>query len=130
MLSDIKYGLLSHFLARGPLATEVRPSTLVSLVDFHYAVIVNDRGRLGVRLVGGGVGLAVIADELEAADHLANGEEAQALSEEDTSSGDLCPGDVADVLEGSASLGEERAGLDGLHEVLEVGLEGRDGAIR
>ena len=80
--------------------------------------------------MGGSVGLAVVTDELEAADHLANGEEAEALSEENTSSGDLCPGDVADVLEGSASLGEERAGLDGLHEVLEVGLEGRDGAIR
>lgn len=84
---------------------------------------------VGSRLVGGGVGVAVVADELEAADHLADGEEAEALSEEDTSSGDLCPGDVTDVLEGSTGLGEERAGLDGLHEVLEVGLEGRDGAI-
>lgn len=73
------------------------------------------------------MGLAVVADELETADHLADGEEAEALSEENTSSGDLCPGDVADVLEGSASLGEERAGLDGLDEVLKVGLEGGDG---
>lgn len=79
--------------------------------------------------MGGGVGLAVVADELHPADHLADGEKAEALSEENTSSGDLCPGDVADVLEGSTGVGKERAGLDGLDKVLEVGLEGRDGAV-
>lgn len=37
----------------------------------------------------GGGGLAVVADKLEAADHLANGEETQALSGDDTADGIL-----------------------------------------
>ena len=35
------------------------------------------------------VDLAVVANQLEPADHLANGEEAQALGEHDAASGDL-----------------------------------------
>ena len=43
--------------------------------------------------------LAVVADELEAADHLANGEEAEALGEDDTASGELGGVEVAGLLE-------------------------------
>lgn len=43
--------------------------------------------------------LAVVADNLEAADHLADGEEAEALSEDDAAGDELGGADVADGLE-------------------------------
>lgn len=71
--------------------------------------------------------LAAVANQLESANHLANGEEAEALGEDDTTSSDLdtaeIPGLVEEVLGGL----KEGPVLDGLQCVLVVGLEGRDG---
>ena len=73
--------------------------------------------------------LAAVANQLESANHLANGEEAEALGEDDTTSSDLdtveIPGLVEEVLGGL----KEGPVLDGLQCVLVVGLEGRDGAV-
>lgn len=44
--------------------------------------------------------LAVVSDKLEAANHLANGEETQHLSEQDSSADNLCGGDVTDLVDG------------------------------
>lgn len=74
----------------------------------------------------------VVPDNLESANHLAHGEETEELGDEDAAGSDLCPGEVAHLLgvEGLGELGEEGAGgLELLPEVLEVCLEGRDGAI-
>jgi hypothetical protein len=72
--------------------------------------------------------LAVVADNLEAADHLADGEEAEALGEDDAAGDELGGADVADGLEDGLGGLEEAAGLDGSPGVLVVGLEGGDGA--
>lgn len=83
----------------------------------------------------GSVGLAVVADDLEAADHLADGEEAEALGSDDgtggQSSGVDARGNVGglDGSRGGRGGAEEAAGvLDGVQGSLEVGLEGGDGA--
>lgn len=72
-------------------------------------------------------GLATVADELEAANHLADGEETEDLGEDDAASDELGSSDAADGLEESA--GRDGAVADGLEEVLVVGLEGGDGAV-
>lgn len=72
-------------------------------------------------------GLATVADELEAANHLADGEETEELGEDDTTSDELGSTNAADGLEESA--GRDGAGADGLEDVLVVGLEGGDGAV-
>lgn len=72
-------------------------------------------------------GLATVADELEAANHLADGEETEEFGEDDAASDDLGSTDAADGLEESA--GRDGAGADGLEDVLVVGLEGGDGAV-
>lgn len=85
-------------------------------------------------MVGSGR-LAMVTDQLESADHLANGEEAQALGRQDTTSHQLCPGDVAHRGSGRAGRGggllrvlEQRARvLESLEEGLPVGLERREG---
>ena len=73
------------------------------------------------------MGLAVVTNELEPANHLADGEEAEKLSQQDAASDDLRPRDVAHLL-GVERLGEgldESGGvLQLLPKVLEVGLEG------
>lgn len=69
-------------------------------------------------------GLAVVPDKLEAADHLADGKEADALSEDNTTSDDLGSADVAGALENGLRRLEEASGLDGSPDVLVVGLEG------
>lgn len=90
-----------------------------------------------------GTSLAVVADELEAADHLANGEEAEALGGDDTDGDKRRRVDAAEALGSSSGLlgrglssglgglgggAEEGAGvLGGLESVLGVGLEGGDG---
>lgn len=97
------------------------------------------------RLVSG-VGLAVVADELEAANHLTDGEEAEALGRDDAASDEGSLVQVAEALEdgggllggrgggGRGSLGggvEEGAGvLEGLSGVAEVALEGGQGTGR
>lgn len=75
-------------------------------------------------------GLAVVADELEAADHLADGEEADALGEDDAAGGELGGAEVAGLGEEVLGRGEDGAVLDGLPEVLVVGLDVGDGAVR
>lgn len=55
----------------------------------------------------------MVANELEPADHLADGEEAQALGQDHAASRHLCPRDVAGLL-GVGRLkqaGEEGAGV-------------------
>lgn len=87
-----------------------------------------------LRLVVGSVGLAVVADDLEAANHLADGEETEALGGDDGTGGDGsgvdARGQVGGLSSGSGRGGaEEAAGvLEGVHGSLEVGLEGGDGA--
>lgn len=91
-------------------------------------------------------GLAVVADHLHAADHLADGEEAEDLGDDDASGRQLGAVDVAGLLQqgggllggllgglgrGGLGLAEERARvLQPLPQGLEVGLEGREGATR
>lgn len=72
--------------------------------------------------------LAAVADELEATNHLADGEETKALGEDDTASSELGSANVADLLEESLGRAQDGAGLDGSEQVLVVGLEGGDGA--
>ncbi len=80
----------------------------------------------------------MVPDQLESANHLANGEEAQALGEEDTASRQLCLVEIPYPLQcrlgRGAGLGrclEESAGVSRLlEEALEVGLEGGNGPVR
>lgn len=71
----------------------------------------------------------MVADQLEPANHLANGEETKALGEDDTAGGELGGTDVADALEDGSGGLEEAAGLDGPPDVLVVALEGGNGAF-
>lgn len=75
-------------------------------------------------------GLAAVPDELEAADHLANGEEADELGGDDTCGGELGAGDVPDVVDNGLGGLEEAAGAEGGPDVLVEGLEGGDGTRR
>lgn len=91
-------------------------------------------------LVVGGSRLAVVADQLEPADHLPHGEEAEALRGDDAASNQLSPRDVAGLLQyrgglrcglGCCPLGtlEQGGGVTQLlPSVLEVCLEGGGGA--
>jgi hypothetical protein len=78
------------------------------------------------------VHLAAVPDELEAANHFADGEEAEALGEQDAAGGRLGSCDVAQLL-GVGGLDDavEEPGrvLELLDQVLVVGLEGLEGAI-
>lgn len=79
-------------------------------------------------VVGGG--LAVVADELEAANHLSDGEESEALCENDAAGDELSSADVANALDGGAGGLENATGPDGLPDVLVVCLEGGDGTAQ
>ena len=84
--------------------------------------------------------LAVVADDLESANHLSNGEEAEALSEDDSAGEELGTGQIPRLLQNRSWLRGRlrRSLLGGLEEgagvphllpyVLEVYLEGRGGA--
>lgn len=68
-------------------------------------------------------GVASVADQLHAAQHLADGEEAEDLAEDDEAGDELHVGEVAQG--GNGRLGEEGGGvLHVLDELLVVGLEG------
>lgn len=83
--------------------------------------------RVVVLVVGD---LAVVADELEAADHLANGEEAETLGRNNAAGSQLRRADTQSALDEGLG-GADAAGLDGLVEVLVEVLEGggRAGAL-
>lgn len=90
-----------------------------TLLDRHSSVVSSVR-------------LAVVPNQLEPANHLADGEEAEQLGHEHTASRELHPRHVPDLLGvgGLQEVREEGAGrLQLLPEVLEVGLEGRNGTV-
>ena len=72
-------------------------------------------------------GLSAVANQLESANHLTNGEEAEALSKYDTASSQLTRGQAADLLDEVLRRPEDGAALDGLPQGLVVALEGGDG---
>lgn len=80
----------------------------------------------GHRLVVGS--LAVVANELEAAEHLTNGEEAEALSKDDTASSKLRSTDAAKLLEELLGRGDQGAGAETVPEGLVERLEGGERA--
>lgn len=71
--------------------------------------------------------LAVVADQLEAANHLADGEEAEALSEDDAAGGQLGVADIPGLLDEGLGRLQDAAVLDRPPQVLVVGLEGSRG---
>lgn len=83
--------------------------------------------------------LAVVSNQLEAADDLAHGEEAEDLGEQDAAAHDLGRRDVPEALEslcrggdgrgcGGGRLQQAAGVLDGGKGAVEVALEGGDGA--
>lgn len=127
---------LSCPVYRGYVAQSKQSIPLLILPSFDLAVKSPPSLQIAGYLVVGGSALAVVADELEAADHLADGEEADALSQQDAAADELGGRDVAGALDEGAGLGggalgglQQGAGvLDALDGSLEVGLEGGDGA--
>jgi hypothetical protein len=77
-----------------------------------------------------GSNLAVVADELEAADHLTNGEESEALGKDNATSNDLGGIDIADLLEQGLWRLEDGSVLHRGPQVLVKGLEGGGRAAR
>lgn len=77
-----------------------------------------------------GFGLAVVADNLEAANHLANGEEAETLGRHDATSNELDGTEVANLLDEVLGRLEDGAVLDRGPEVLVSGLEGSQGTVK
>lgn len=71
--------------------------------------------------------LPSVANELESANHLANGEKSKALSEDDAASNELAGCQAADLLEEVLRRLEDGAALDGLPQGLVEGLEGGNG---
>lgn len=80
----------------------------------------------GHRLVVGS--LAVVADKLETAEHLTDGEEAEALSKDDTASGELGSANVANLLEELLGRGDQGTGAETVPEGLVERLEGGERA--
>lgn len=76
-------------------------------------------------MVGGG--LSSVANELESANHLTNGEKSKALGEDDTAGNELAGSQAADLLEEVLGRLEDGAALDGLPQGLVEGLEGCNG---
>lgn len=74
-------------------------------------------------------GLAVVSDNLEAANHLTDGEESDALGSNDTAGNKLSIAEVAGLLEHVLGRLEEGAVLEGSPESLVGVLEGGDGTI-
>ena len=68
--------------------------------------------------------LTVVADELETANHLADGKESQTLGGNDTAGGELSSAEITDLVNEVLRRLENGAGLDGTPQVLVVGLEG------
>lgn len=100
------------------LLMSIHPHSLI-LLSTETLSLVLAPGRLVVL-----ASLAVVADELEATNHLADGEETQALGGNDAASGELGGAEVADLVEEVLRRLEDGAGLDGAPQVLVVGLEG------
>lgn len=73
-------------------------------------------------------GLAVVSDNLEAANHLTDGEETEALGGNDTGGGELGVAEVAGLLEDVLGCLEEGASLEGSPEGLVGVLESGHGA--
>lgn len=76
-------------------------------------------------MVGGS--LSSVANKLESANHLTNGEESKALGEDDTAGNELAGSQAADLLEEVLRRLEDGAALDGLPQRLVEGLEGCNG---
>lgn len=72
-----------------------------------------------------GSNFATVADKLETSNNLANGEKAENLGGDNTTSGKLGCAQVAGLLEEGS--GVDRAGLDGFEETLVVSLEAGNG---
>lgn len=86
-------------------------------------------------------GLAVVSNQLPAADHLADGEESEHLGEQHAAPDDLGPREVSDLLDGrggrwgvgGAAGGGPQQGLgvlDGVQRAVEVALDCGQGATR
>lgn len=75
-----------------------------------------------------GAGLAVVSDNLEAANHLTDGEESEAFSGYNTTGDELCVADVAGQLEQVLGSLEQCAILERVPQVLIDVLEGGKGA--
>lgn len=78
--------------------------------------------------------LAMVANELEAADNLANGEETKQLGGQDTAADELCSRDVSDLVgvrgrAGGRGLQQGTGVLDGAEGAVEVVLEGSDRSV-
>lgn len=81
--------------------------------------------------------LAVVTNNLEPADHLANGEEAEALGSHDTTSNQLSAVDVSELLQHGrgllrglgGGLRESTGVSNGVQDVLVVALESLHGTI-
>lgn len=101
-------------------ASRVEPKSTSSL---PASVSVSRASNLVVR-----AGLAVVADELHATDHLADGEETNTLGEDDAAGCELRGAEVASLVKEVLGGAEDGAVLDGFPEVLVVGLDGGDGA--
>ena len=69
-------------------------------------------------------GLSAVAHQLESANHLTNGEEAQALSKDNTAGNQLTGSQAADLLDEVLGRPEDGAASDGLPQGLVVALEG------
>lgn len=83
--------------------------------------------------------LAVVTNQLEAADNLSHGEEAKQLGEQDAAANDLRPRDVSDLVDGrtwggcgggGGGLQQGTGVLDGTQGAVEVVLESGDGTIK
>lgn len=71
--------------------------------------------------------LSSVANELESANHLANGEKSKALSEDDAASNELAGSQAAGLLEEVLGRLEDGAAPNGLPQGLVEGLEGSNG---
>lgn len=127
--SDQQYSTIIEF--RLPL---LAAAAIVETVPFQkstYRIEASSRPNYyHLRDLMVGFGLAVIADNLEAANHLANGEEAETLGGHDTTSNELDGTEVANLLYKVLGRLEDGAVLDRGPEVLVSGLEGSQGTIK
>lgn len=86
-------------------------------------------------LVVGVSGLSVVPNQLEAANDLAHGEEAEQLGEQNSAADELRPREVPDLVDGRGRSGRGAGGglqqalgvLDGVEGAVEVRLEGGEG---
>lgn len=71
----------------------------------------------------------MVADELHSADDLANGEETEKLGSDNAARGELGSTNIPGLLDKVLAGLDEGSSLDGLDDVLVVGLEGGYGAV-